>query len=142
MESFCGTWSYSSTPSRVSIPGLGVCPVRRLRRASVRLIPATAGRRLRGGGILGKFGFHPAAEVFEEGVCKTEEELNRTSLGKTSALFLLPLLLPGSTSIMRLSCVRLLRSSWLKVLSIITISDDGLERCRAQRGNPLAFCMS
>lgn len=43
---------------------------------------------------------------------------------------------------MRLSCVRLLRSSWLKVLSIITISDDGLERCREGRGNLLALCMS
>lgn len=43
---------------------------------------------------------------------------------------------------MRLSCVRLLRSSWLKVLSIITISEDGLERCRRMRSNLLALCMS
>ena len=50
-------------------------------------------------------------------------------------------LLPGSTSTMRLSCVRLLRSSWLNVLSIITISDDGLERCRERRGNLWALCM-
>lgn len=50
--------------------------------------------------------------------------------------------LPGSTSTMRLSCVRLLRSSWLKVLSIITISDDGLERCRRGIGNLLGLCLS
>lgn len=50
--------------------------------------------------------------------------------------------LPGSTSTMRLSCVRLLRSSWLKVRSIITISDDGLKRCGEGRGNLLALPVS
>lgn len=74
VESVCCTWSRSSTPSRVSIPGLGVCPVRRLRGASVWLVPATAGRRLRGERVLEKFGFHPTAEVFQEGVYKTGEE--------------------------------------------------------------------
>lgn len=57
----------------------------------------------------------------------------------------LSLSLPGSTSTMRLSCVRLLRSSWLKVRSIITISDDGLKRCGRKEGGGGLYmnaCMS
>lgn len=132
-EFICCTRAYSPAPTWVFVPSLRVCPIWWFCRTSVWLTETTVGQWLRGGGILEKFGFRATTEVFQEAVCEAEEGMFKKTWRQANAITLLFLFIPGSTSTMRLSCVRLLRSSWLNVLSIITISDDGLECCRERK---------